>query len=90
LFISTFITLINSNVRIVNDKGKLGSILLTEGDKKGQELVPTALYYEFTIKNVGNKSVGGVEKNKALQIKIVQNINLETTSKEIIGFNCLL
>jgi len=60
---------------------------ITEGDKKGQELVPTALYYEFTIKNVGSKSIGGMEENKGLQIKIVPNTKLETTYKEIVGFN---
>lgn len=79
--------LINSNVSIVNDKSKLGSIVITEGDKKGQELVPTALYYEFTIKNAGNKSIGSMEKDKDLQIKIVPNNKLETTSKEVVGFN---
>ncbi|MBF8984869.1 hypothetical protein IZY60_15110 [Lutibacter sp. B2] len=79
--------LINSNVSIVNDKGKLGSIIITEGNKKGQELVPTALYYEFTIKNVGNKSIGGLENNKGLEIRIVPNTKLETTSKEVVGFN---
>lgn len=79
--------LINSNVSIVNDKSKLGSIVITEGDKKGQELVPTALYYEFTIKNAGNKSIGSLEKGKDLQIKIVPNNKLETTSKEVVGFN---
>ncbi|MBE6067851.1 MAG: hypothetical protein E7211_09190 [Clostridium lundense] len=79
--------LINSNVSIVNDKSKLGSIVITAGDKKGQELVPTALYYEFTIKNAGNKSIGSMEKDKDLQIKIVPNNKLETTSKEVVGFN---
>lgn len=79
--------LVNSNVSITNDKSKLGSIIITEGNKKGQELVPTALYYEFTIKNAGNKGIGGMEKDKGLQIKIVPNNKLETTSKKVVGFN---
>lgn len=81
------VQLINSNVSIVNDKSKLGSIVITKGDKKGQELVPTALYYEFTIKNTGNRSIGSIEKDKGLKIKIVPNNELETTSKEVVGFN---
>jgi len=84
------VQLINSNVSITNDKGKLGSIVITEGDKKGQELVPTALYYEFTIKNTGNKSIGSMEKGKDLQIKILPNNDLETTSKEVVGFNIFI
>lgn len=83
----TSLELVNSSVDIVNEKSKTGSIIITEGDKKGQELVPTALYYEFTIKNAGNKSIGGMEKDKGLQLKIVPNIKLETISKEIVGFN---
>lgn len=47
--------LVNSKVDLVHDKNKIGAIGITEGDKKGQELVPTALYYEFEIKNNGIK-----------------------------------
>lgn len=79
--------LINSSVDVVNEKGKIGSIIITEGDKKGQELVPTALYYEFTIKNAGHKDIGSLEKDKGLHIKIAPNTRLETISNEIVGFN---
>jgi hypothetical protein len=80
------VELVNTNVDIINDKDKLGAIGITEGDKKGQELVPTALYYEFTIKNTGNKKIGGIG-NKGLEIKIEPNDHLVASSKEVIGFN---
>lgn len=78
--------LVNANVDIINDKRKLGSKIITEGDNKGQELVPTALYYEFTIKNTWYKKIGGFG-DKGLKIQIEPNNNLVTTSNEIIGFN---
>lgn len=78
--------LVNSKVDIVKDKSIVGSIIITEGDKKGQELIPTALYYEFKIKNNGNRKIGGTG-DKALQVKIVPNKKLVTTSKETVGFN---
>ncbi|MBZ5751663.1 hypothetical protein [Metabacillus rhizolycopersici] len=80
------VELVNTSVDIINDKDKLGAIGITEGDKKGQELVPTALYYEFTIKNTGNKKIGDTG-DKGLEIKIEPNDNLVVSSKEIIGFN---
>ncbi|MED3563958.1 hypothetical protein, partial [Bacillus xiapuensis] len=78
--------LVNSKVDIVNDKSKLGAIGITEGDKKGQELVPTALYYEFEIKNKSNKKIGGIG-GKGLQVKIEPNDKLVAISKETVGFN---
>ena len=80
------IKLINSNVSITNDKTKVGSIGITQGNKKGQYLVPTALYYEFKIKNVGNKKIGDFG-DKGLKIKIEPNSKLKILSKEIVGFN---
>ncbi len=84
----------NASVDIVNDKDRVGAIGITEGDKKGQELVPTALYYEFTIKNIGNKKIGDaankgldMKAGEGLDIKIEPNDNLVASSKEIIGFN---
>ena len=45
--------LIDSSVTITNDRDIAGAVGITEGEKKGQELVPTILYYAFTIKNDG-------------------------------------
>ncbi|QGS68746.1 hypothetical protein CV093_10465 [Oceanobacillus sp. 143] len=42
--------LVDANVDIVKDKSLLWSIGITEGERKGEELIPTALFYEFTIK----------------------------------------
>lgn len=81
--------LINSSVSIINDKDKTGAIGITQGDKKGQEIVPTALYYEFMIKNVGNKKIGDTG-NKGLQVKIAPNKKLEVISKEIVGINIFI
>ncbi|CAG9611542.1 hypothetical protein BACCIP111899_00714 [Bacillus rhizoplanae] len=78
--------LVNSKVDIITDKNKVGAIGITEGDKKGQELVPTTLYYEFKIKNNGKQKIGGIG-DKGLQVKIEPNDKLVDTSKEIVGFN---
>ncbi|CAH0219519.1 hypothetical protein SRABI96_02375 [Peribacillus sp. Bi96] len=78
--------LVSSRVDIVNDKSKVGAIGITEGDKKGQELVPTTLYYEFEIKNNGNKKRGGMG-DKGLQVKMEPNDKLVAISKETVGFN---
>ncbi|MEK5063704.1 hypothetical protein [Cytobacillus sp. FSL R5-0596] len=78
--------LLKSKVDIVNDKSKVGAIGITEGKKKGQELVPTALYYEFEIKNNGNKKIGGIG-DKGLQVKIEPHDKLVSISKETVGFN---
>ncbi|TDK61801.1 hypothetical protein E2K98_13015 [Bacillus salipaludis] len=78
--------LVNSKVDIVKDKRIVGSIGITEGDKKGQELVPTALYYEFKIKNIGNQKIGGIG-GKGLQVKIEPDDKLVAISKETVGFN---
>ncbi|CRK82963.1 hypothetical protein [Neobacillus massiliamazoniensis] len=77
--------LVNSKADIVNDKNKVGAIGITEGDKKGQELVPTVLYYEFEIKNNGHKKIGGI--GKGLQVKIEPSDKLVAISKETAGFN---
>jgi hypothetical protein len=78
--------LVNSKVDIVKDKNIVGSIGITEGDKKGQELIPTALYYEFKVKNNGNRKIGGTS-DKGLQVKIEPRDELVAISKEVVGFN---
>ncbi|MCM3567701.1 hypothetical protein [Neobacillus mesonae] len=78
--------LIKSKADIVTDKNIGGAIGITEGDMKGQELVPTTLYYEFTIKNTGNQNVG-TSNNKGIEVKIEPSQHLVNTSEEIVGFN---
>lgn len=94
-FLMTFLTscsnkasleLISSSVTIVNDKSITGSMGITEGEKKGQELVPTSLYYQFAIKNTGWRKIGGFG-NKGLAVKIEPHDKLKATIDDIIGFN---
>ena len=78
--------LVSKKVDIVKDKKYVGSIILTEGDKKGQEVIPTALLYEFKIKNNGNRQIGGT-KDTTLKVKFVPSKKLATISKDIMGYN---
>lgn len=52
-----------------------------------QELITPVLYYEFTIKKTGNKSVGRIENYDDLQIKIIPHEKLKNVSEEIYGMN---
>ncbi|MCM3677143.1 hypothetical protein M3699_25830 [Peribacillus simplex] len=79
--------LVDANVDIVKDKSLLGSIGITEGERKGDELIPTALFYEFTIKNTGNKTVGIEEVDKGIELKIEPKDKLKSVSEDVIGFN---
>ncbi|WP_249871756.1 hypothetical protein [Oceanobacillus saliphilus] len=79
--------LVDANVDIVKDKNLLGSIGITEGERQGEELVPTALYYEFTIKNTGNKTVGIRGVDKGISITIEPKDKLKMVSEDVIGFN---
>lgn len=78
--------LLNASVEVINDKDRLGAIEITEGEKKGEELVPTALYYEFTIKNTSKKSVGTYNK-QGLEVNIIPNDHLVSVTNKLIGFN---
>ena len=70
--------LVDSNVKIVKDKSLLGSIVLTERENKGDEIIPTALFYEFTIKNTSNKTVGTEDRDKGIELKIEPNEKLQS------------
>ncbi|MBY0121575.1 hypothetical protein [Bacillus sp. S/N-304-OC-R1] len=77
--------LTNKKVEITNDKGRLGSMILQQGEKAGTEAVPTALYYTFSIKNVGSKKIG--DEVESLKLKIEPSEKLATVSEEVMGFN---
>ncbi|MEY8192116.1 hypothetical protein AB4X15_20975 [Peribacillus simplex] len=81
------IELVDVDVDIVKDKSLLGSIGITEGERKGDELVPTALFYKFTIKNTGNKTAGIEEVDKGIELKIEPKDELRAMSEDVIGFN---
>ena len=77
--------LTNKKVEIIDDKERLGSMILQQGEKAGTEAEFTALYYTFSIKNAGNRTIGNV--NEPLKAKIEPNEKLVTVSEEIMGFN---
>lgn len=88
--------LTNFNVAIVKDKSLIGSTIITNEDENEQEFISTALVYEFTIKNKGNKKIGRkskIEKDKLAfssqdnQIRIEPNEDLEDKTLEIIGID---
>lgn len=83
--------LIDSSVTITNDKSIAGAVGITEGEKKGQELVPTVLYYKFIIKNNGflETSIDIAEnpRNMGFEMKIEPGEELKAVSLETIGIN---
>ena len=79
--------LLSAEADIVNDKSKTGSTILQEGDKAGKEVVPTSLYYTFSIKNKGNNKVGDRSKGEGLRARIEPSEKLITVSNEVLGFN---
>jgi hypothetical protein len=78
--------LVSGTVQIIRDKSKLGSIGITEGKNKGEQLVPTALYYTFTLKTIGHDTIGDVAK-QGMELKIVPNKNLLSVLEDVVGFN---
>lgn len=77
--------LIETKVDIINDKDITGSMTLQEGEKAGQEVVPTSLYYSFTIMNKRNKENG--DTTEGITARIEPNNKLLTVSNEVMGFN---
>ncbi|WP_285767450.1 hypothetical protein [Peribacillus sp. SI8-4] len=82
------LALVEADVDIVKDKSLVGAIGITEGERKGDELVPTALYYRFTIENKGKEPVGSIEEaDKGIKLKIEPKDQLKRVSEDVIGFN---
>lgn len=67
--------LIDSKVSIVKDKKLVGSIGITYGEKKGEELIPTTLYYEFQMNNTSNRTLGSEDMDKGIKIKIMPRMS---------------
>lgn len=85
---SSSLELIDADVQIVHDEALVGSIGIMEGERKGEFLVPTALYYEFTIKNKDNKPIGNDQSfEKGIELTIKPKEELKSVSEEVIGFN---
>ncbi|MUV37772.1 hypothetical protein JNUCC1_01578 [Lentibacillus sp. JNUCC-1] len=81
------VELVDADVQIVKDKALLGSISITEGEREGEALIPTALYYEFTIENAGSATLGTADAYKGLNFRIEPKEELQSTSEALIGFN---
>lgn len=83
--------LVDSSISITNDKDMAGAVGITEGEKKGQELVPTVLYYQFTLKNNGVTSVGNNKMEtplkQVLALKIEPSEELKRVLQETVGIN---
>jgi len=76
---SPSLELVDADVKIVKDKKLLGAIGITEGERKGEELIPTALYYDFTIKNTSKQTIGSAEVDQGIEVKIVPKEKLKST-----------
>lgn len=81
------VELIRSKVELKNDKYHLGSMTIMTGERKGEEVVPTALYYSITLKNTSWKKLGKEDPENKVSIKIIPNEELVNASKNIVGFN---
>lgn len=77
--------LLHSSAKIISDEGKLGATVVTEGKDKGLKIVPTALYYELTIKNIGRMEIGSLENG--LEAHIQPSNELMSVSNYVMGFN---
>ncbi|RKQ14103.1 hypothetical protein D8M03_14660 [Lysinibacillus endophyticus] len=77
--------LTNKKVEIINDKERLGYMTLQQGEKAGQDVAPTKLFYTFSIKNTGSKIIG--KDVELLTLKIEPSQELVTVSEEVMGFN---
>ncbi|MGO4889444.1 hypothetical protein ACJ2A9_16980 [Anaerobacillus sp. MEB173] len=85
--------LINSTVDIRDDR--TGEIEITAGEMEGEFIKPIALSYDFVLKNIGTKTVGGTEKpnsqtftyDDGIELIIEPKDKLITIIEEIMGVN---
>ena len=79
----TSFEMIETNISIVNDKEKTGSETIIGGVMDGEEIVPTALYYEILLSFSGNPG----KEHPSLKFYIRPNDELIEVCKNEIGFN---
>ncbi|MGW9019286.1 hypothetical protein, partial [Priestia megaterium] len=80
------IKLTKTDVMITENKDLVGSTTTTIGKHKNQTIVPTALYYTFTVKNNSNKSIFRSQLNK-VKMRIEPDQDLLSVVEETIGSN---
>lgn len=73
--------LLHSSAEIISDEAKLGATVVTEGKDKGEKIIPTALYYEFTIKNIGSTEIVDLEAHIQPSNELLLVLN------DVMGFN---
>ncbi|TDL76147.1 hypothetical protein [Peribacillus frigoritolerans] len=81
------VELIHSTVELKNDKSHLGSMTIMNGERKGEEVIPTALYYSIRLKNTSWNELGEEDPKNKVTVKIIPSEKLIEASREIIGFN---
>lgn len=82
------VDLVDSSVAITNDSAIAGGTRITEGEKKGQLIVPTVLHYKFTLKNDGLTAINeNYESSRGLELMIVPSDKLKAISQDTVGFN---
>jgi len=75
-----------TDVMITDDKKLVGEMTVSDGKNTNKQIVPTDLYYIFTIKNTSNNDISlpGVEK---VNLRIEPDKDLLSVAKETIGKN---
>ncbi|TDL82799.1 hypothetical protein [Peribacillus frigoritolerans] len=81
------VELIRSTVELKNDKSHLGSMTIMTGERKGEEVIPTALYYSIRLKNTSWNKLGEEDPKNQVTIKIIPSEKLINASRNIVGFN---
>lgn len=72
-------------VKVVNDKGLVGSTIIEE-DGKEKEVVPLSLYYDIKIKRLDGKNLINSTKDD-MDLKIIPDKELLKASKAAVGIN---
>jgi len=80
------IKLTKADVMITENKDLVGSTTTTIGKHKNQTIVPTALYYTFTVKNNSNKPIFRSQLNK-VKMRIEPDQDLLSVVEDTIGSN---
>jgi len=80
------IKLTKTDVMITENKDLVGSTTTTIGKHKNQTIVPTALYYTFTVKNNSNKPIFHSQLNK-VKMRIEPDQDLLSVVEDTIGSN---
>jgi len=72
-------------VKVVNDKGLVGSTIIEENGKE-KEVVPVSLYYDINIKRLNGKNLITSTKDD-MDLKIIPDKELLKASKNAVGVN---